>query len=363
MNLFNSKIIIILLLIATLSVIDIFDDQILWLLDLKGNGPVEEIIDTASSSLIVMLIICALIIVNNIFYQLDKQEKQYRNLIELSPEAILIHRKGKILYTNGSGAKLLGISNSDEAINYNLMKFIHPDSIDHLRSLEKRIKSNEEVVLKHRFKVKRLDGTIFDVEFTSAKIEYGGQPAREVIVRDITIEKKREDEMKQLVYQDALTGLPNRRAFVDKMNQTLSEVKRDNAVLAVMFIDLDGFKQVNDTLGHEAGDLLLKQVSNRFKDCINKKDMVARLGGDEFVILLPDTHQDDCTLTAKRIIECLAFPILLSGKDVRVTPSIGIAVYPEDGQEAETLIKHADLAMYQAKRRGKNNYQMYKTGC
>ena len=147
---------------------------------------------------------------------------------------------------------------------------------------------------------------------------------------------------------------------MDQLTQLLKSPKENKMRFGVMFIDLDGFKQVNDTLGHEGGDILLKQVSNYFKKCVAEKDIVARLGGDEFIVLLHNTNHNDCIIVANKIIESLSFPIIIFGKRVRVTPSIGIALYPQHGHEAIELIKNADMAMYQAKQQGKNNYQIYE---
>jgi diguanylate cyclase (GGDEF)-like protein len=163
-----------------------------------------------------------------------------------------------------------------------------------------------------------------------------------------------------LAYHDGLTALPNRSLFNKLLSQAISQAQRYKQSLAVAFIDLDRFKQINDTLGHEAGDELLKEVASRLKACLRDSDIVARLGGDEFVVLLTDLEEEKYAATvAQKIITVIAKPFVLLGQDFRVTASIGISTYPLDGQDEQTLTKNADIAMYQAKEDGKNNFQFY----
>ena len=166
--------------------------------------------------------------------------------------------------------------------------------------------------------------------------------------------------IEDLAYHDGLTALPNRALFNKLLSQSISQARRYHKQLAVAFIDLDRFKQINDTLGHEAGDQLLKEVASRLKNCLRESDIVARLGGDEFVVMLTDVTEEKYAATvAQKIITSIAEPFVLMGQDFRVTASIGISTYPLDGQDAQTLTKNADIAMYQAKEDGKNNFQFY----
>jgi diguanylate cyclase (GGDEF)-like protein len=163
-----------------------------------------------------------------------------------------------------------------------------------------------------------------------------------------------------LSLHDALTGLPNRRLFNRLLDQAISQSLRYHRKLAVMFLDLDHFKQINDTLGHEAGDTLLQQAAERLKGCLRESDTVARLGGDEFVVLLPELADPSHPATvAQKLIASVAKPFTLIGHEFRVTGSVGISVYPEDGTDERTLTKNADIAMYHAKKEGKNNFQFY----
>jgi len=163
-----------------------------------------------------------------------------------------------------------------------------------------------------------------------------------------------------LAYHDGLTGLPNRSLFSKLLGQCISEARRYHHQLAVSFLDLDRFKQINDALGHEAGDQLLQEVAKRLKECVRDSDTVARLGGDEFVVLSPQMENGKlAAAVAQKMLTAIAKPFTLIGQDFRVTASIGISIYPQDGLDEQTLTKNADVAMYQAKEEGKNNFQFY----
>ena len=176
----------------------------------------------------------------------------------------------------------------------------------------------------------------------------------------ILANQRAEKQIKHLAYHDTLTGLPNRVLFHDRLQQALSQAMREDHVMGLMFLDLDRFKIINDTLGHDVGDELLKAVSQRLVNCIRQGDTVVRLGGDEFTIILPSVSKaEDAAFVAQKILTTLAEPFLLSHQELHITSSIGISLYPNDGTDTQTLIKNADIAMYRAKDLGKNNYQFY----
>jgi diguanylate cyclase (GGDEF)-like protein len=172
--------------------------------------------------------------------------------------------------------------------------------------------------------------------------------------------------MKELAHQahhDALTGLPNRLIFNECLNQALARAKRKRGMLSVMFLDLDHFKLINDTMGHNLGDLLLMEVAERIRQTLREGDTIARQGGDEFLVLLPEINDEqEVVSVTERILGVFTHPILLEGNEVYMSTSIGISLYPNDGTEMETLVKQADTAMYYAKEQGKNNYQFYTAG-
>ena len=180
------------------------------------------------------------------------------------------------------------------------------------------------------------------------------------IATDISARKKDEERLTFLANYDELTALPNRRMFDQRLDYALAHANRYGKQLAVAYIDLDRFKIINDTLGHAAGDLLLREAAGRLRDCLRETDSVARFGGDEFVVLVTEFAQkQDVAGIARKLLEAMASPYLLSGQECHVTASIGISSYPDDSKDAQTLIKNADIAMYRAKERGKNNFQFY----
>ena len=179
------------------------------------------------------------------------------------------------------------------------------------------------------------------------------------IATDISERLAAQEHIRQLAYFDVLTGLPNRRMLEDRAVQALVAAEREKSALTLMFIDLDQFKKVNDSLGHSAGDTLLGEVAIRILDCVRRVDTVARLGGDEFVVLLPKTDDDGAVEVARKILAAVARPLRLGAHELGVTPSIGISVFPQDGRDFETLLKHADTAMYHAKESGRNAYRFF----
>lgn len=165
------------------------------------------------------------------------------------------------------------------------------------------------------------------------------------------------ERLHYLAYYDGLTGLPNRRLFMDRLNMSISHARRERKMLAVMFIDLDQFKQINDTLGHRVGDELLVGVTERMKGCLRDEDTLARLAGDEFTAILPGIHDPDAAANlARKFLECCSRPLIVGGHELCVTASIGIAIYPNDGEDADSLLHRADTAMYRIKAAGRNGY-------
>jgi diguanylate cyclase (GGDEF)-like protein len=172
----------------------------------------------------------------------------------------------------------------------------------------------------------------------------------------------KEEQLNYLAYYDVITGLPNRSLFQDRLKQTLVQAQRNHWTVGVLFVDLDGFKRVNDTLGHALGDKLLQRAAERLKECVRSGDSVARFGGDEFAIILSDlASPQDAALVAQKILDAFAVPFQLAGNEAYVTASIGITLYPIDSEGITALIKNADAAMYGAKAAGRNNYQFYTT--
>lgn len=216
--------------------------------------------------------------------------------------------------------------------------------------------------LKGEFLHRREDGSLFPVLLSRAVIKDDRKKPIAIagIVRDITERKLIEQQFQSLAHFDSLTSLPNRTYMMEKLSQLLVQARWNNHTLALLFIDLDHFKKINDTLGHDAGDKMLKDVASRLVECVRDSDTVARMGGDEFMIILPKiTKAQDAAVIAQRVIESFDSPFTLNGHDCMIGASIGISQYPTDGDDYESLVKNADIAMYKAKEIGGKNYQFY----
>lgn len=209
------------------------------------------------------------------------------------------------------------------------------------------------------FRSLRRDGRLFDAELSCLEVHLPDGPGTVILVQDVTERRRAEMRLSYLAFTDALTGLPNRALYFDRMRQRLLDARRAGSSFAVVMADLDGFKQVNDTLGHDAGDALLRTVATRLRAAIRESDTVARVGGDEFaLILVPIDSPEGAGLCAGRILHAMQSPIEISGAACRVGISLGIAIYPQDGIEIDALFSRADQALYAAKRAGKNQYRL-----
>ena len=217
-------------------------------------------------------------------------------------------------------------------------------------------------VFSSEYRVIRQDGRVAWLSSHGKTLVDGAGRAHRMIgvSQDITERKRREEEARFLAYHDTLTGLPNRRLLDDRLRQAVFIAQRRDARVALMVIDLDHFKQVNDALGHRAGDSVLREAANRISGCLRKADTLARHGGDEFVVVIPDVHQDgDCQVVAEKILRALVPPFRVDGRDFAIGASIGLSLYPLDAGDGEALLRNADAAMYRAKQLGRNNYRFY----
>ncbi|PLS19545.1 hypothetical protein CVD28_03770 [Bacillus sp. M6-12] len=418
--------------------------------------------------------------------EVRESENQHRLMVELSPEATIVHRKGIIKYANPASVELLGASSIEDLIGKPILDFSTPEYIE---LVEERIRKLDEPGLKivpTEEKVIRMDGKVIDVEVTGISMNYNGKPSYLMIIHDLTKSKQAqkalqeseeryrliaenmsdlvclidkdgifkyaspshvsilgypstayegnsvakwvykedifmvkkimedmkltkrekifefsfkdinnewvwleakatpifdekekfvhylfisreiterkmyEQKLTYLAYHDTLTGVPNRRLFNEILEQKIHEAESHDRILAIFFMDLDNFKKINDSYGHDIGDKLLKEFANRIKNCIREDDILSRQGGDEFVVLLPNLHsQEDAINIANRILECFQTPFHVEDYVFPVTSSIGISFYPINGTTRRALIKSADIALYQAKENGRNNYKIF----
>ncbi|GAB4439177.1 MAG: hypothetical protein OHK0011_21830 [Turneriella sp.] len=292
--------------------------------------------------------------------KLRQSEARYRQLVESSADAIIVHQSGFIVYANEAALRLVGAQEERELIGRNALDFVAPEYramvIERMKAVN--VPGGRAPLLEEKFL--RLDGTTVDVEVSATGTLYNGAYATMVVARDITDRKRAEAEIRYLVEHDTLTGLPNRVLFADRLAHTIAISERHSSIFAVLFLDLDHFKKINDSYGHRAGDRFLRQVAELLTACVRASDTVSRQGGDEFTILLHElSHPEDAGIVARNICEKLAEPLDIEGVRLNASVSIGIAVYPKDGHTADTLLRNADVAMYHAKSRGRNQYQFF----
>ena len=294
--------------------------------------------------------------------ELRESENKYRVLFEDSADAIwLIDSKGYV-DCNSAALQLFGFSTKSEFTHpADISPPNQPDGRSSRIAAEKRIaaaflKGKERFEWLHR----RKNGELFHAEVCLAAMKLQGRPMLLATVRDITERKIAEERVQFLAYYDALTGLPNRTLLEDRISKALASARRRKEGVAVLFLDLDRFKIINDTLGHSTGDALLQEVAARLKGWAREQDTVARVGGDEFVVLLTSIAQaSDASVAAQRVISALTADFSVMGNSINVTCSIGISMFPENGRDSEALVKNADAAMYSAKQKGPNNIQFF----
>lgn len=294
----------------------------------------------------------------------NKEKSRTEITLNSINEAVLIvDRQERVDYLNFAAEKLTGWA-GEEAIGQHVsavMKIIDRHSGD-TEQKNNEVVRQETSLQGGRFLVRRDGSEVAITESVTAIHDSNGTMEGQVIVfHDLTEAQSMTEKMIHLAQHDFLTNLPNRSLLNDRITQAIALAKRRETKLALLFLDLDNFKHINDSLGHETGDLLLKAVAETLSGCVRSSDTVSRQGGDEFVILVTQSSSDeDAALTAEKIISALAVSYSIGNHDLHVTTSIGISLYPEDGEDAETLIKNADTAMYYAKKKGRNNFQFFK---
>ncbi len=281
--------------------------------------------------------------------------------VEQTADSILITDRGGVIeYVNSAFERTTGYR-KDEAIGCtpNLVRSGRHDA-EFYRRMWDTILAGEP--FREVFINRKKDGMLYYEEKTISPLKDALGNVTHFIStgKDITERMQIQERLQYLAHHDVVTDMPNRVLFVDRLTQAIVRSQRNQKRCAVLFLDLDRFKVINDTLGHDSGDRLLQGVANRLRRCLREGDTVARLGGDEFAILLEEIHiVDDVPPVAQKVLAALAQPLLLKDREFFITASIGISLYPDDGDDAHTLLKHADVAMYRAKHQGRNNYRFY----
>jgi diguanylate cyclase len=310
--------------------------------------------------------------------RLKESEELHRFIVNSSPDLVyMLDRSGCFTFLNARLETLLGFRGED-LIGQHYSELVHPDDLDaarHLfnerrtgeratRHLELRMRNNRAPLLERsgRDQYVWMEITAMGIYRDPNDRTPDGFLGTYGTARDITERKEAEQVINFQAYHDLLTHLPNRALLKDRLSLAIAQAKRNRQRLAVMFLDLDRFKLVNDSLGHTIGDRLLKAVANRLQGCLRAGDTLSRFGGDEFTLLLPEIRsRDDVVAIANKILDRLRAPFVLDGHELFVGASIGIAVYPDAGDSVEALIQSADIAMYQVKSRGKNSFQFYSS--
>jgi diguanylate cyclase (GGDEF)-like protein/PAS domain S-box-containing protein len=282
-------------------------------------------------------------------------------LQQMADSVMVTGRDGRIEYVNAAFERTTGFT-SAEALGHTprlLKSGLHGQGF--YRRLWKTLLDVR--VFRDVMTNRRKNGELYYEEKTITPVrDANGAIVRFISVgRDVTARIQTQRRLEHLAYRDVLTGLPNRALFVDRLKHAIAGARRRRSVVAVLFIDLDGFKNVNDHLGHEAGDKLLRALAGRLRAAVRDTDTVARLGGDEFAVLLEDVgYLQDVALAAQKLLDLIATPLVLAGQKQTITASVGASLYPHDGADAATLLRNADKAMYRAKGAGKHGMRFYR---
>ncbi len=292
---------------------------------------------------------------------LAASEQSLKTIIETEPECVkVMSPEGTLLQMNSAGLAMLEVESVEQVNRAGVLSFVNPEYRGPFEALHQKVLTGASGVLE--FTVTGRQGRVrwLDTHAAPLRDSEGRITAVLSVTRDITQLKQQQQRLQQLAHYDSLTGLPNRALLAERMTQAVAHAHRHHSGFALCYLDLDGFKAINDALGHEAGDQVLRVVAGRLVTTLREVDTVARLGGDELVLLLRDIDtREQVEQTLARILEQIAARITLQERDCHVSASIGIALYPDDGQDPETLLRHADHAMYAAKEQGKNRYCFY----
>ncbi|MCX6001613.1 MAG: diguanylate cyclase [Chloroflexi bacterium] len=294
-------------------------------------------------------------------------EERYRTILEnMQDSYIEVDLTGNFTFVNEATCRNLGYA-MEELIGQNF-SVIAPgqDEVKAIFEAYNRVYKTGEPYMGFAFKAIRKDRSTgyAEISISLIKNEQGRPIGFRGVGRDVTERKQMEQKLEEMATHDFLTGLPNRVLLLDRFDIVAALAHRNKARLAFMSLDLDNFKSINDTLGHDIGDQVLKAISKRFTGIIRASDTVARVGGDEFILVMLETkHMEDATAIAQKMLDSFKEPFSIHGHQLHLTTSIGIAVYPEDAEDLETLTKKSDAAMYYSKGHGGNQFKFYGDGC
>lgn len=294
---------------------------------------------------------------------LQHSEESARLMLENSLDAVInMNVEGVVTEWSGSAERIFGYSRQ-EALGQLLGNLIVPmeHREAHAKGMRRLLTTGESHIIGKLIEIVaiRRDGAEFPVELSIAQIKRGGEIFFSAFIRDISERKSSEARIQYLANYDALTGLANRNQLNERVKYSISLAHRSHEKIALMFLDIDHFKDVNDSLGHSVGDLLLVELASRFKSALREEDTISRLGGDEFILLLHNADEYAATHVAQKLLQTIERPMMIENHQLSVTASIGIALYPNDGEDLETLLRNADVAMYKVKQENRNGYRFY----
>lgn len=294
--------------------------------------------------------------------ELESERKLFQSILDNAPLGIwMLEADGRARFVNKGYCLAIGIPEQKFLAVRHYAEVMPPSTIASCMKTDEECLAQDGPHLSWEW-VPFVDGCDHLLEITKVRLLNKDASVRGLIgiSADVTERKEHEKQLEHIAHYDSLTGVPNRVLLADRLSQALARTKREKGLMAVCYLDLDGFKPVNDTYGHETGDLVLIEITRRIKEVIREDDTVARLGGDEFVVLLVGLDvPEECVGSLNRLLEAIHQPIEIQGKLLHISASIGVSLYPEDEQDADTLLRHADQAMYIAKQSGKNRYHLF----
>ncbi len=348
-------------------------------MDMAGMpGMAPDIVDSNTMAVAVSAVMAAIMLIalwsSHLYYRnslrekkLLQEAKEYADSIlrDIVEGVIVIDEQGRIQSLNPAAARAFGYS-AGEVAGKNIAVLIpEPHRSQHDGYIRHYLETGAGKVIgagPREVEGLRKDGTVFPLEVAVSEVRFGERRLFAGMVRDITQRKEAEARLTYLAHHDTLTGLLSRTLFRDRAAQALHRAERAEKLVAIMYVDLDRFKDINDSLGHEVGDNLLREIAKRITAYLRAGDTVSRLGGDEFAIVLENlSHINDAYGVAKKIIEDVTEPFELDGHEIRISTSIGVTIYPFDDQNLDGLLRDADAAMYRAKQLGRNQFQLYST--
>ena len=309
-----------------------------------------------------LLFLLGAFVVRRLIREITTSEERYRTVTETATDGIVsLDERGRILFANSAAGRILGHPPHDllgRHFEELLPERFHEGPGSFLRRFGDG--SSAEPASAVRVHARHQKGHEVPLEVSFGETGGGRRRVYTGILRDVTRKLQSEQQIERLAYHDLLTGLPNRALFHDRLANTLTRAQRQDEKVAVMFLDLDEFKSINDSLGHTRGDAVLREIGSRLKSCLRGQDTAARLGGDEFIVFLPQVGDTmEVAQVAAKILSAIARPMEIDGESLFLTASIGISVFPTDGKDRETLLSHADTAMYRAKEQGSNTFEFF----